>query len=125
MSELSYNQKRDLVQHLQDALEYDPERRYPGDTASEIADSWLPVYYNEIVDEWMAAGCPDPDETMPDSIQDQNHPIHHLMTLGLWEIAYQFANGAIWSNETGEPNDHAEALENLKENYPEFIREHA
>jgi hypothetical protein len=125
MTELSYNQKRDLVQQLEEALSYDSDRRYPHDTAWEIVDSWLPVYYNEIVDEWYAAGCPDPDDLMPETIAGQTRPIHHLMTLGLFEIAQQFASGAIWSNETGEANTHAEALENLRNNYPEHIRQPA
>jgi hypothetical protein len=125
MSELSYNQKRELVQRLQESFEYDSEWRYPLDTATEIIDSWMPVYYTQIVEEWVEAGSPDPEETMPDSISDEVRPIHRLMTLGLWEVAYQFASGAIWSNETGEANTHAEALENLKDNYPDFIRQPA
>jgi hypothetical protein len=125
MSELSYNQKRDIVERLQEALAYDPERRYPTDTASEIVDSWLPIYYHQIVETWVEAGSPDPDETMPEQLERDKRQIHYLMTLGLWEVARDFASGAIWSNETGEANTHAEALENLTENYPEFIKQPA
>jgi hypothetical protein len=128
MSELSYNQKRDLVRQLQEAFSYNPEERYPSDTAHEIVDSWLPVYYNEIVDEWQQAGCPTPDDYMPEQLDGINEPIHYLMNLGLCEIANNFVSGAIWGNcpnGNGEPNDHAEALANLIENYPEHIREHA
>jgi hypothetical protein len=122
MSELSYNQKREIVRMLEESLSYDPERRYPEDTISEIVDSWLPVYYRQIVDEWLEAGCPDPDDTMPDNNEHGQITIHRLMTLGLWELANQFANGAIWSNETGGPNDHAEALQNLRDNYLEHVK---
>jgi hypothetical protein len=117
MSELSYAQQRDIIERLQEAFEYDPERTYPTDTVTEVVDSWLPVYYSDIVEQWNEAGCPDPDETMPEQLERDKHSIHYLMTLGLWEVARDFAIGAIWSNETGEANTHAEALENLKENY--------
>jgi hypothetical protein len=125
MSELSYNQERDLVQHLQQALEYDPERRYPTDTVWEIVDSWLPVYYSEIVHEWLDAGCPTPDDYTPEQLDGITEPIHYLMNLGLCEIANEFASGAICGSETGEPNTHAEALENLINNHPELIKQHA
>jgi hypothetical protein len=126
MTELSYAQKRELVQQLEEVLEYDPERHYPEDTVTEAVDSWLPVYYSRIREAWVEAGCPEPDETMPDNIETVNGGgIHYLMTLGLWEVAYQFASGAIWSNETGGADTHAEALENLKDNYPDFIRQPA
>jgi hypothetical protein len=125
MSELSYNQKRELVRMLEEAFSYDPDRRYPTDTASEIVDSWLPVYYNQIREEWVEAGCPEPDETMPDNNEHNQINIHNLMTLGLWETAHQFASGAIWSsceNGIGEPNTHTEALQNLRENYLEHVK---
>ena len=125
MSELSYAQKRDLVQQIEEALAYDTEATYPEDTVAEIVDSWLPVYYHQIVEAWVEAGSPDPDETMPEQLERDKRPIHYLMTLGLWEVATDFASGAIWSNETGQPNIHAEALENLTENYPEFVKQPA
>ena len=125
MSELSYAQKRDLVEQLEDAFGYDLERSYPTDTVSEIVDSWLPVYYNRIREAWVEAGCPDPEDTMPDNSEYGQITIHHLMTLGLWEVAHQFASGAIWSDSVGEANTHAEALENLRENHPEWVAQKA
>jgi len=125
MSELGYNQKRDLVERLQEALAYDTEATYPEDTVAEVVDSWLPVYYGQIREAWVEAGCPEPDESMPDNNEHDQLKIHNLMTLGLWEVANDFASGATWSNETGQPNIHAEALENLAENYPEFIKQPA
>jgi hypothetical protein len=112
------------VQYLEETLEYDPEHPYPSDSATEIVDSWMPVYYNRIREAWIEAGCPDPDDTMPDNMAEIDNPIHTLMTLGLWETAHSFAQGAIWGtcpNGTGEANTHAEALENLRENYPEWV----
>ena len=120
MTELSYAQKRELVQQLEEVLEYDPERHYPEDTVTEAVDSWLPVYYSRIREAWVEAGCPEPDE-MPDNNEHGQFNIHNLMTLGLWEVAYNFASGAIWSNETGGADTHAEALENLRENYSEWV----
>jgi len=117
MSKLSNNQKQDLITQLVDVLKHEPERRYPSDTVSEVVDSWLPIYYREIREEWVDAGCPEPDETMPDNNEHGQFTIHHLMTLGLWEVAHQFASGAIWGNAYGEANTHAEALENLRDNY--------
>jgi hypothetical protein len=125
MSELGYNQKRDLVERLQEALAYDPEATYPEDTVTEVVDSWLPVYYGQIREAWVEAGCPEPEESMPDNNEHDQLKIHNLMTLGLWEVARDFASGATWSNETGQPNIHAEALENLAENYPDFIKQPA
>ena len=120
MSELSYAQKRDLVEQLEEVLGYDPERPHPSDMVSEVVDSWLPVYYSRIREAWVEAGCPEPDETMPDNNEYGQNNIHHLMTLGLWEVAYNFASSAIWGD-TGEANTHAEALENLRENYPGWV----
>ena len=121
MSELSYAQKRVLVQYIEEALEYDTEALYPTDSVSETVDSWMPVYYSRIREAWVEAGCPDPDETMPDNNDNGQNTIHNLMSLGLWETAYNFAMGSIWSNETGEANTHGEALENLRNNYPEWV----
>ena len=121
MSELSYNQKQDLVIQLVDVLKYDPEHRYPTDTVSDVVDSWLPVWYSQIREEWVDAGCPEPDETMPEQLERNKHSIHYLMTLGLWELAHDFGTGAIWGKENGEANTHAEALANLTENYPDLV----
>ena len=102
-------------------LEYDLEAPYPDDAATETVDSWMPIYYNRIREAWVEAGCPDPDDTMPDNMAEIDTPIHYLMTLGLWEVAHSFASGAIWSNTTGGANTHGEALENLRDNYPELV----
>jgi len=119
--ELSYAQKRSMIEQLEEVLMYDLEQRYPTDTILEVVDSWMPVYYSDIREQWQAAGCPDPEDTTPDNNEHGQITIHHLMTLGLWEVAYQFAHGAIWGAAAGEANTHGEALENLRENYPELV----
>jgi hypothetical protein len=112
--ELSYTQQRELVEQLIEGLSYNPEETSPGDCASEILDSWMPIYYSDIRDSWLAAGCPDPDELMPDNNEENQLDIHNLMSLGLWEVAFQFIGGVIWGAD-GEANTHAEALENIKD----------
>ena len=121
MSEqLSYNQERELIQNLVEALSYDPEALYPSDTAAEVADSWLPVYYHDIGKAWEEAGCPEPEEYLPDNNDYDQINIHNLMVLGLARLASDFASSAIWNSDTGETNTAAEALEALRANYPEF-----
>ncbi len=121
MSEqLSYYQERDLIKSLVEALSYDLEALYPTDTVAEVADSWLPVYYRDIGKAWEEAGCPEPEEYLPDNNDYDQINIHNLMLLGLARLASDFASGAIWNNDIGETNTHAEALEALKSNYPEF-----
>jgi len=121
MSEqLSYNQERELIQSLVEALSYDPEALYPSDTAAEVADSWLPVYYHDIGKAWEEAGCPEPEEYLPDNNDHDQINIHNLMVLGLARLASDFASSAIWNSDTGETNTAAEALEALRANYPEF-----
>ena len=119
--ELSYAQKRSMIEQLEDVLDFDLDRQYPADTILEVVDSWMPVYYNRIREEWIEAGCPNPVDTMSDNLSEIDEPIHHLMALGLWEVAYQFAHGAIWGQAAGEANTHREALENLRENYPDWV----
>jgi hypothetical protein len=120
--ELSYTQQLELIEQLIEELSQYPEEAYPGDRASEILDSWMPVYYSDIREHWVEAGCPDPDELMPDNNKEDQLTIHNLMTLGLWEVANNFVNSAIWGTD-GEANTHAEAVENIKENYSHLIAE--
>ena len=117
MSEqLSYYQERDLIERLVEALSYDPEALYPSDTAAEVADSWLPVYYHDIGKAWEEAGCPEPEEYLPDNNDHDQINIHNLMVLGLARLASDFASSAIWNSDIGETNTAAEALEALRVN---------
>jgi len=118
--QLSYAQEKDIVETLVDGLSHDPEALYPSDTVQELADSWLPVYYRDIGQQWIEAGCPEPGEYMPDNNDYDQINIHNLMLLGLARLANEFVSSAIWNNDIGETNTHAEALEALRANYPEF-----
>ena len=122
MSEqLSYAQEKDLVESLVEALSYNPEALYPTDTVAEIADSWLQVYYRDISSQWEEAGCPEPEEYLPDNNDHGQINIHNLMLLGLARLANDFTSSAIWCSDIGETNTHADALEALRANYPEFV----
>jgi len=118
--QLSYAQEKDLVETLVDGLSHAPEALYPSDSVQELADSWLPVYYHDIGKAWEEAGCPEPGEYLPDNNDYDQINIHNLMLLGLARLASDFVSSAIWNNDIGETNTHAEALEALRANYPEF-----
>jgi hypothetical protein len=87
MSELSNPQKESLTDQLAQVYSYeDPEGRYPEDTAHECIDSWLPVYYGDIVREWMEANMPNVDD--PGMIDgDDRGDISRLMQIALYEQA--------------------------------------
>ena len=89
-SSLSYAQQRDLLGQALDAYQgEDPDRRYPEDTAHEVVDAWLPVYYHEIRAAWDEAGCPEPEE------DTTSGDVHHLMTLGLYSAAWGYLWGFV------------------------------
>jgi len=119
--QLSYAQEKDLVETLVDGLSHAPEALYPSDSVQELADSWLPVYYHDIGKAWEEAGCPEPGEYLPDNNDYDQINIHNLMLLGLARLASDFVSSAIWNNDIGETNTHAEALEALRANYPEHL----
>ena len=100
MTELDYDQQREIREMLTEAFSYDADSLYPQDTASEIVDSWLPIYYNNIRDEWVRAGCPEPEEGL-----EHTTGIHHAMQIGLFELGYQYAMQVI-----GNADTHSEAL---------------
>ena len=118
--QLSYRQEKDLVNTLVDGLSHDLEQIYPSESVQELADSWLPIYYRDTRQQWEEAGCPEPEEYLPDNNDHDQINIHNLMVLGLARLASDFASSAIWNSDTGETNTAAEALEALRANYPEF-----
>ena len=118
--QLSYAQEKDLVELLAEELSRNPEALYPIDSAHELADSWLPVYYYDIRKAWEEAGFPEDEDYLPDNNDYDQINIHNLMLLGLARLASEFVSSAIWNNDIGETNTHAEALEALRANYPEF-----
>jgi len=89
---------------LTEAFSYDADRPHPTDTVHEIVDSWVPVYYHDIRQAWIDAGCPEPEEGL-----DTARDIHHAMQLGLYMLGHEYAYGMVWRAHT-----HAEALEMLE-----------
>jgi len=105
MTELDYDQQRELREMLTEAFSYDAERRYAQDTAVEIVDHWVAVYYNEIRDQWVRAGCPEPEESLANY-----SGIHHAMQAGLYDVGCAYALQVI-----GNADTHEEALEPVKD----------
>jgi len=87
MSELNTDQRLDLTEQLADAYSHELESgAWYEDIALEVIDSWLPVYYHYIREEWIKAGCPEVED--PGIIaDDKTGDPHHLMTVSLWEQA--------------------------------------
>jgi hypothetical protein len=104
MTGLNWSQRQELREMLTEAFSYDADRRYPEDTAREIADSWVPVYYHDIRQEWVNAGCPEPEQGL-----EYTTGIHHAMQVALSELASEYAVGLIRNADT-----HAEALEEVQ-----------
>ena len=84
----------EITKEIQEARAYILAHKHPEDFAGEYADSALPIYYSEILEEW----CDLPDEysnrfsemtdTLPDRIED-------LMRTDLYLYYYNFYSGAI------------------------------
>jgi len=106
---LRYNQREELRDMLIEAFQYDLEALYPEDTVHEIVDSWLPVYDHDILQEWLWADCPEPEEL---STLGDARNIHHAMQLGLYELGWAYAHELI-----GNARTHGEALENINERH--------
>lgn len=105
-SGLSRAQERDLLEQALDAYRgEDTDRPYPEDTAHEVVDAWLPVYYHEIRAAWDEAGCPEPEEDTAVS-----GDIHALMTRALYEAAYGYLYRF-----TGEELTHGEVADSIEE----------
>jgi len=80
MSELSYRQEVELLENLDDALITEGDWEL---IVNESIDSTLPVYYTDLVQEWLEAGAPQPDDNKGD--------IFNQMALGLWELMDAYA----------------------------------
>jgi hypothetical protein len=120
MSEqLSYPQELSIIDQLIETLSSDPGATEPEDTAREVADSWLPIHRSDIREQWLEAGCPEPEDMMPDNNDEGQLNIHNLMLLGLAELVHSFATGAVWHEDIGSPTTNAEALEAIRADYPQ------
>jgi len=88
MSEISYKQEVELLEAMLEGL----EGAYGecDEVVHESIDSVMPVYYTDIVNEWVEAGMPQAD--------DQTGSIMNQMTYSLWEcysnFGYSIVSGA-------------------------------
>jgi hypothetical protein len=85
MSTLDTDQKVSLTEQLAEVLSYeDQERGYPEDVAHEVLDTWLPIYCQEIVQEWMNARRPSVEDI---DLLGTNHTgdVYHVMNVALYE----------------------------------------
>lgn len=92
MCELNTDQRLDLTEQLADAYSHELDSgAWYEDIALEVIDSWLPVYYHTIREEWVKAGCPDVEDVGLISDEKTTDP-HHIMTVSL----YEQANAWLW-----------------------------
>jgi hypothetical protein len=80
MSEISYKQEVELLEAMLEGL--DGATGECDEVVHESIDSVMPVYYTEIVNEWVEAGMPQPD--------DHHNDIISQMTDSLWECYSNF-----------------------------------
>jgi len=97
MSELSYKQETDLLEGILEGLQHGQDD-YEQAVAESI-DSALPIYYTDLVTEWVEAGMPQPDD-------NNSTDILVLMASGLYETYSWFAWDVI-----SEATNASEALE--------------
>lgn len=85
----------EITKEVQENKEYILAQKYPEDLAGEYADSAVPIYYSEIIREWIDL----PEEfsnkyhELSDSLPDR---IEDLMRLDLYLYYYNFYSGAIY-----------------------------
>jgi hypothetical protein len=104
---LSHGLQLQVAEVLGEALtgDHGPDA-YLYDIVSEVVDSVMPVYYTDIVNEWVEAGMPQPD--------DQHNDIISQMTHALWEAIQDFAGMLVHT----EQDTVSEALNRLNTLYP-------
>lgn len=100
MSEISYKQEVEVLESMLEALS---EKDHDYETAVvQSIDSTMPVYYTDIVEEWVEAGMPQAD--------DETGTILDQMTYSLWECYNSFGFSII-----SEATDADTALELVQE----------
>jgi hypothetical protein len=100
MSEISYRQEIELLMALSESLA-EGHSDYEA-VVHESIDSVMPVYYTDIVNEWVEAGMPQPD--------DHHNDIISQMTDSLWECYSNFGYSII-----SEATDTSSALELVRQ----------
>lgn len=84
----------DIKSQLLDEWEYLAEATYPEDSLSEYADSAVPVYTSEIIEEWTELPYDYRDRW--NEITDSPENITHLMSLDLY-LYYREIYSAIYA----------------------------
>ena len=79
MSGLSYKQEVEILEHVAEGLITEGDWQL---FVNESIDGLIPVYYTELIAEWVEAGAPQPDDNHGDIFQQ--------MALGLWELMDAF-----------------------------------
>jgi hypothetical protein len=85
MSEISYKQEVELLEAMLEGL--DGAYGECDEVVHESIDSIMPVYYTDIVNEWVEAGMPDSDNNQG-TILDR-------MTYSLWECYNDFGYSVV------------------------------
>ena len=83
----------DIKQAILDEWERIQDNPYPEDTLGEIADGYLPVYYNEIISEWQELPMEYTD-MWHDLAPENDSTICGLMTIDLYNYYRELASRA-------------------------------
>ena len=102
MSEISYKQEVELLEAMLEALS-EGDHDYETAVVQSI-DSTMPIYYTDIVNEWVEAGMPQAEYEQPEGT------IMNQMTYSLWECYSNFGFSII-----SEATDAESALELVRE----------
>ena len=87
MSEISYKQEVELLEAMLEALS-EGDHDYETAVVQSI-DSTMPIYYTDIVNEWVEAGMPEAEYEQPEGT------IINQMSHSLWECYNSFGYGII------------------------------
>jgi len=102
MSEISYRQEVELLESMLEALS-EGDHDYETAVVQSI-DSTMPIYYTDIVNEWVEAGMPEAEYEQPEG------NIINQMTYSLWECYNSFGYSII-----SEATDTSSALELVRQ----------
>jgi hypothetical protein len=84
-----------MVEEIRAELSNGEELEDIKDRSGEFIDSWLPVYYNQIIDEWKAMPSEFNDRGSAELGQGGEINIYNLMTLDLYLYYSDLFNEAV------------------------------
>ena len=84
---MSVKQKTEALDTIIGILEYENSltQEKLEQVIREVADGVIPVYYTDVVAEWQAMGCPEPDFGGP-----SGSGVFDLITVALYEVVQAF-----------------------------------